>query len=516
MCFPKIFLTCCFVAAATLFARADVSVPSLFGNHMVLQREQANPVWGKADPGEAITVTIADQRHTTKTDDDGKWRVVLDALPAGGPHELVIAGDNMLRFSDVLVGEVWVCSGQSNMQWPVVLADHQKLEIASANYPQIRLITVPDHLGSQRPQADFEGKWERCTPQSVTWFSAVGYFFGKRLHNTLGVPVGLINNAWGSSTAEAWLPRDVLEQDERYAELLASWDARMEAYTDEMREQEVAEHEQRVAAWEAGGKKGNKPYLSRDPRVGPRRPANLYNSSLHPILGYGIRGVIWYQGESNAERAYQYRELFPLMVRTWREQWGQGDFPFYWAQLADHRAENLQPEASTWAELREAQTLSLDVLPNSAQAVIIDTGEGRDIHPRNKQTVANRLASIALARDYGYAVPYQSPQFSEMTVSNGKATVTFEHVSDEGLYTFDVDKPEGFAIAGADRVFVWAEARLVGKDQVEVWSEQVPEPVAVRYGWADNPVLNLYDRNGLPVAPFRTDDWPGLTLNNVK
>jgi len=260
----------------------------------------------------------------------------------------------------------------------------------------------------------------------------------------------------------------------------------------------------------AEGRKGNPPRRPRDDSAGNHRPANIYNGVLLPTIGYTMRGVIWYQGESNASRAYQYRDLFPLMIQTWRDQWGQGDFPFYWVQLADFRAETDQPTDSDWAELREAQTMTMARLGNTGQAVIVDVGEGRDIHPRNKQIVANRLARWALAKDYGYDIVYQSPTFADVMFEGKQATLTFDHVG-AGIYTFDVDEAIGFTIAGEDRVFHRADAKLVGKDSIVVSSPEVPEPIAVRYAWADNPVSNVQSRDGLPLTPFRTDQWPGVT-----
>ena len=246
---------------------------------------------------------------------------------------------------------------------------------------------------------------------------------------------------------------------------------------------------------------------------GNARPGNIYNGVLKPTIGYGIRGVIWYQGESNSGRAYQYRDMFPLLIQSWRDEWAQGDFPFYWVQLADFLAESSEPKDSAWAELREAQTMTLSRLPHTGQAVIIDIGEGRDIHPKDKQDVAMRLARWALARDYGLRIAHQSPTFKSMSIEGTKAVLTFEHVG-RGLRAFDVNEPRGFAIAGGDHKFVWAKARISHPDTVEVWSESVSEPVAVRYAWADNPICNLYSSDGLPATPFRTDDWPGVTINN--
>jgi sialate O-acetylesterase len=482
--------------AAPVFA--DVKLPALFTDHMVLQQGQKNRVWGSADAGEEVIVTIAGQRQTAKANDKGKWQVTLDSLAVGGPHTLSVTGKNKLAVEDVLVGEVWICSGQSNMQWAVSQANDGDLEVRTAKFPKIRLITVPTQVGTQEPQDDFNGKWEVCTwqprpgePDTVGQFSAVGYFFGRQLHQTLDVPIGLIDDAWGGSACEAWIRRDLLEKDERYRPLIARWE----------------QLEQNFDAAKAKAKGPN-------PLTGNARPGNIYNGVLKPTIGYGIRGVIWYQGESNAGRAYQYRDLFPLMIQSWRDEWQQGDFPFYWVQLADYQAEKSEPAESNWAELREAQTMTMKRLPNTGEAVIIDLGEGRDIHPRNKQDVAKRLARWALARDYGLSnIPYHSPQYKSMERQENKIVLSFDHVGG-GLYTFDLrDKAIGFAIAGSDQKFVWADAKLVGTDKIEVTSEKVADPVAVRYAWADNPVCNVYSKEGLPLTPFRTDDWKGVTAD---
>jgi len=496
----------CFAASAL---QAEVSLPNVFGDHMVLQRGHQNPVWGKADPGEKVTVSIAGQSHATVANAEGTWRVQLTSMEAGGPHRLTVEGKNAIVFEDVLVGEVWVCSGQSNMRWKVKDSNHRDVEIASANLPEMRLITIPN-VGTQEPQSNFNGEWKVCSPETVGDFSAVGYFFGRRLHHTLEVPVGLINTAWGGSSIEAWLPRDAMESSGHYDALLEDWGRQMAAYTDEVHAKNVAEYE----AWKAAGRPGKTMRQPRDPRTGNHRPANIFNGVLTPIVGYGMRGNIWYQGESNAGRASQYRTLFPLMITTWRELWGQGDFPFYWVQLADYQAEVDVPTGGPWAELREAQTMTRS-LPNTGEAVIIDVGEGRDIHPRDKQTVANRLVLHALVKDYGCDMACESPRFASMEIEGGLATLTFDRVSTT-LYAFDTKTVKGFTIAGEDQKFVWAEAKIIGKNQVEVWSDQVPEPVAVRYGFEINPVVNLYDRNGLPVTPFRTDDWQGVTAGIEK
>lgn len=408
-------------------------------------------------------------------------------------------GTNELELSDVLVGEVWFCSGQSNMQWAVANSNHAAVEIAAANAPQIRLLTVPMR-GRQEPQADFDAKSELCSSQTVGGFSAVGYFFGRRLHDTLGVPIGLIDNSWGGSAAEAWVPREVLAADGAYAEVLEDWAQRMADYTDAVHQQKQALYE----AWVRAGKPAPSVPSPWDERYGQHRPGNIYYGMLSPMIGYGIRGVIWSQGETNAGRASKYTDLMTMLIQNWRDVWGQGDFPFYWVQLADFKQENEVPEDTSWPYLREAQTHTLDRLENIGQAVAIDVGEGRDIHPRNKQVVANRLARLALANDYGYDMASQSPLYHAVEFSEGSATVRFEHI-DQGLYSYDTEQVLGFTVAGEDMIFVNAHAEIVGKDQIKVWSDSVPQPVAVRYCWAMNPVCNLYDRNGLPVTPFRTD-----------
>jgi sialate O-acetylesterase len=498
-------------------ARADVKVPAIFGSHMVLQRDQKDRVWGWADPGEEVTVKLAGQEKTAKAGPDGSWQVVLDPIAAGGPHTLTIQGKNTLRLDDVLVGEVWICSGQSNMQMSIAASKDADLEITTARYPRIRLISVPQ-VGTQKPQKDFKGRWQHCRPDTAAGFSAVGYLFGRRLYQTLDVPVGLINNAWGGSACEAWIRGDVLAVDKNYAPMLKRWEQIEKDFP-----RAKAEYDAKRTEWKkdvdkakAQGKQAPpEPSNPEDAMRGNFRPGNIYNGVLKPTIGYGIRGVIWYQGESNVHKAYQYRDLFPLMIKSWRDEWGQGDFPFYWVQLADFLPETSEPKESAWAELREAQTMTLSKLPKTGEAVIIDIGDGQDVHPKNKQDVANRLVRWALARDYGVPIAYQSPTYKAMEKHGKKVVLAFDHVGG-GLQPFDVAEPRGFAIAGGDHKFVWAKARIVGPATVEVWSDQVADPVAVRYAWADNPVCNLYSADGLPVTPFRTDDWPGVTIHNVQ
>ncbi|MCA8983718.1 MAG: sialate O-acetylesterase [Planctomycetaceae bacterium] len=494
-------------------SRAELTMPNVFTDHMVLQRNQQNPVWGWDDPGTRVTVAIHGQTHTATADDSGRWRVKLNPLEAGGPYTLSVRGTSARELQDVLVGEVWVCSGQSNMAWRVAQANDPDLEQLTAKYPQIRLLHVPNRA-SQESEKNFDGAWQVCSPETVGNFSAVGYFFGRQLHQTLGVPIGLINNAWGGSSAEAWVNRDLLEQDGRFTSMLEQW-KKTEATYDH--EKALADYNVRLRNWQEADKAARaegkpstpRPQPPRDPLTGNHRPGNLYGGCLHPIIGYGIRGAIWYQGESNAGRAYQYRELFPLMITNWRDEWQQGDFPFYWVSLANFRRVVPAPAESTWAELREAQTMTLS-LPNTGEAIIIDLGESDDIHPRNKQDVAKRLARHALARDYGFDIHAASPRYESHEVQGNKIVLNFQDVG-ATLQTIDVREPIGFTIAGEDRVFVPADARIIAGNKIEVSSPVVAKPVAVRYAWADNPVCNVRNNLLLPLTPFRTDEWPGIT-----
>jgi sialate O-acetylesterase len=327
------------------------------------------------------------------------------------------------------------------------------------------------------------------------------------------VPIGLIHTSWGGTPSEAWTRREILEKEPDAAPILERHDEAVAKYPEAKKE-----YEQKVEEWKKTAeqaKSENKPAPQRPwPPLGPghsHSPSGLYNAMLAPLIPYGIKGAIWYQGETNAGRAYQYRKLFPAMIKNWRNDWGQGDFPFLFVQLANYMAVKPEPVESYWAELREAQLMTLD-LPNTGMAVIIDIGEADDIHPRNKQDVGKRLALWSLAKSYGKELVYSGPIFKSMTIKNGKAILNFDHVGG-GLIARPNEPLKGFAIAGADRKFVWADAKIEG-NQIVVSSDKVINPVAVRYAWADNPVCNLYNKEGLPASPFRTDDWPGVTINN--
>jgi len=458
-------------------ARTEVKLPAIFGDNMVLQQKISCPIWGWADAGEDVTVSIAGQTKATKADARGKWSVKLDPLNVGEPLTMTVKGKNEIVLNNILVGEVWIGSGQSNMQWSINNSLNPGATIREADFPNIRLITVPT-VSKTTPQEDFKGQWAACTPQNVPGFSAVLFYFGRKLHQDLNVPVGLIHCSWGGSACDAWINYDVVANNPDFAPII-----------------------QRRADFE-----------KEKPEGGDNKQAGyLYNGMLHPIIGYGIRGVIWYQGESNTGRAFQYRTLFPTMIKNWRDEWKQGDFPFYWVQLANYMATKDAPADSSWAELREAQSMTQS-LPKSGQAVIIDIGEADDIHPRNKRDVGVRLALLALNNDYGKTQPCESPRLKSATFDGNKGTLTFDFVYD-GLVSRGA-APTGFAIAGADKVFHWATAQIVGKETVVVSSPKVASPVAVRYGWADNPIVTLYNSARLPMDPFRTDDWDGATVNN--
>jgi sialate O-acetylesterase len=457
--------------------RAEVSLHPLFSDHMVLQQGIPAPVWGTAAAGEEVTVSFAGQKKSARAGADGRWMVKLDPMKPGGPHEMTIG---TVTLKNVLVGEVWVCSGQSNMEWSVKASKNAPEEIAAAAFPLIRLFTVPKKP-ADTPQRDVVGSWKECSPESVPGFSAVGYFFGRELHKARNIPIGLIHTSWGGTAAELWTSRRVLEADPEFKPMIEQQEARMKAFA-EASEKAKAE-----------GKASPK-------KPGPG-PTQLYNGMIAPLLPYAIAGAIWYQGESNAGRAKQYQKLFPAMIKNWRDDWGQGDFPFLFVQLANFMKRKPEPAESNWAALREAQTMTLS-LPKTGMAVIIDIGDEKDIHPRNKQDVGKRLALAARHVAHGEDLVYSGPMYDSMKVEGNKARIAFKHVG--GGLEARGDRLAGFSIAGEDKAFVWAEAKIEG-NAVVVWSDKVEKPAAVRYGWADNPECTLYNKEGLPASPFRTD-----------
>ncbi|GAB3043498.1 sialate O-acetylesterase [Spirosoma pulveris] len=612
---------------------------------MVLQRRKPVPVWGWADAGEKVTVTLANQTRATKAGKDGKWRVALDPMEAGGPYQLLVKGKkNIVTFDDVLAGEVWICSGQSNMEWPLAAAANAKTEIPLANYPNIRQLLVKKDL-SLTPKENIEGSWSVCTPATAPQFTAVGYFFAKQLQKELNVPIGLINTSWGGTHSETWTSREAMNQHDELKvvaaklpatdeEVIKSGAARTQAL---LKTQQgglpTATEEQTWASatfndsdwkamnmpgdWEWGGLptldgvvwfrqeimvpegsklqkvtlhmdsvddndstfvngqlvgstkgRGARAYVLPEGLLKPGRnvvavrvtdtggsgglmgepqklnlsgdglliplagkwkyrvanvfassykpgpntyATQLFNAMLNPLIPYAVQGAIWYQGESNAGRAYQYRKTFPLMIQDWRQHWGY-DFPFLFVQLASYNAANGDSRhGSNWAELREAQTMTLQ-LPNTGMAVTSDIGERSDIHPRNKLDVGNRLAAEAMRVVYAKeGDASRGPMFEKMSIDSNRAILSFRSVG-SGLVAKDkYGYLKGFEVAGADRKFYYAKAEIQG-NSVVVHADSVAAPVAVRYGWADdNGDVNLYNQENFPAVPFRTDTWKGIT-----
>lgn len=540
------------LSVAPLPACADVTMPHIFGSNMMLQQNESLWIWGWAEPGEKVTVTLGDNQQTGRTDAEHKWTVRFKALKAGGPVEMTVQGRNTIQFKNVLVGDVWICSGQSNMEFGMGGAHNAVVEIPKANYPKIRLFTVKTKVAFE-PQKDCEGEWAECTPDTVKGFTAVGYFFGRDIHQALDVPVGLIHTSWGGTPAEAWTSIEKLQAvpelnvlADKFAKTVAGMPALKEKYAKETlpnwqaanqkwkQSPEGIEFGNRMKDWNAAAQKAKSegqpepvkptpskpaPRFPEPPDADPHVPTVLYNGMISPLIPYAVKGAIWYQGEANAGNAVQYRTLFPAMITDWRNRWGQGDFPFFWVQLANYLARNDQPiDASAgWPGLREAQNMTLS-LPNTGQAVIIDIGQADNIHPKDKMDVGHRLALAAQKVAYGKDIVFSGPTYDSMTVEGDKIRVKFKNVG--GGLTIAANPTTqmsvaplapaseviGFSIAGEDHKFAWADAKIDG-DSIVVSSDKVKDPNAVRYGWANNPQVNLYNKDGLPASPFRTDTW---------
>jgi sialate O-acetylesterase len=463
---------------SSLHGADSLKLPALFSDNMVLQQKQEIPVWGWAKPGQSVTVKLEGQSKTATTGKDGCWKVQLKPLKAGGPLKMTIVADKTIKLKNILVGEVWICSGQSNMERSVQSSANSAKEIAAAKYPRIRLFRIP-RSPSKTSGTDCKATWVECSPSTVGSFSAVGYYFGRTLNKKLKVPVGLIQSAYGNTTAEAWTSNSALKNDSDL------------------------KHFAKIFRFMAPVKPQAQLF---------KLPTALYKGMIAPLIPYAIRGVIWYQGESNDYRAYQYRKLFSVLIKDWRNRWKQGDFPFLFVQLANFGKPPSQPGPSTWAELREAQDMAL-ALPKTGMAVTVDIGDAKNIHPKNKQDVGLRLALWALATTYGKKnMVYSGPLYDSCVVKGNKIQLNFKHFG-KGLEAKGGALKQ-FSIAGADKKFVWADAHIKG-NTVVVSSPKVVKPVAVRYAWANNPEgCNLYNSAGLPASPFRTDDWPCTTLNN--
>ena len=632
--------------------RADVTLPHLFSDNMMFQRNQKIHVWGWADKKESIQISFNGQTYKTKAGKSGSWEIEIPPMKAGGPYEMTISGNNTIKLSNILVGDIWVCSGQSNMVWYVQNSLNGTEEVENAGYPEIRLFNVGNKIAGV-PQEDVTaGVWEECKPESVAQFSAVGYFFGRHLHKELEVPIGLIGSNWGGTVVETWISKKGLENESSFGELagkvkdidldeeMRKGNAKRRIWLEEFQtkdeginngnyiwvtegysyenwksiflpgqlertlgemdgvvwfnktielSEEQAGHEAFISlgpiddsdiTWINGKKVGEtyniysksrkysipEGYLksgrneivirvedyrgdgglcgtndqlflqsgegkitlagewrykigmkTETPRpgweFGPNSlPTLLFNGMIAPLIRFPIKGVIWYQGESNASRAYQYRELFKRLITDWRQKWEIGDFPFFFVQLANFMKPVDIPAESAWAELREAQDMAL-FLSNTGMASAIDIGEADDIHPKNKQEVGRRLALAALKITYGKDIIHSGPRYEKMEVKGEKMFITFTQVG-EGLEIDDkYGYLKGFTIAGKDKKFHWAKAQVIDKNRMKVYSPEVAEPVAVRYAWADNPdQANLYNKSGLPANPFRTDQWKGISF----
>jgi len=499
-------------ACSNLSSRAEVKLPAIFGDNMVLQQGMSVPVWGHASPGEQVSVTVYGETRSTTASDEGKWKIFLPPLVATNePTTVTVSGTNTITLTNVLVGEVWLGSGQSNMGWP--LGNHQareagKLEAEVANYPKIRLFTTAKVVAA-KPQENVEGKWVECTPETAKSFSATLYFMGRELHQKLNMPMGLIHSSWGGTIIQCWSRYDSLVTDSEAKQAAEKWlseredpewcerqyQAALRAY--EKKKSELQSHPAELKALRAPEKPSP---------LQNYRPGGIYNSKIAPLTGYGIRGIAWYQGEFNNGHGALYSRLLPKMITDWRNQWGQGDFPFIVVQLPSfgELQEKAEAPGRQWAHIREAQLTAL-TLPNTAVVTTIDLGAG-ELHPRDKEPFGIRVATAALKIGYGKHLPISGPLYRSMEIEGDSIRLSFDELN--GGF---VEKPNqslaGFTIAGADQKFFWATARIEG-DSVLVKSNAVKQPLAVRYAWADNPQMSLFNKAGFPASPFRTDNWP--------
>ena len=471
---------------SVMAAPADkkLKLAGIFGNNMVIQRNTDMPIWGKAEAGEKVKVKASWQSSSVEAvaDAQGKWMLKVRTPKAGEGLKLsVSSGDEVIKLSNVLSGEVWICSGQSNMQWKMrgFGVDHFKEDVKKATFPNIRFCDVPQVI-SLEEQDDVKTKWAVCSPKSVLQFSAVGYFFGSKLHQELDVPIGLISTNWGGSAIEGWMSAELLEKE------LPNYKKLVKPYPKWIKESGVSY---------TRSKKKPKGLNQSSSSV-------LYNAMLKPLMPFAFRGVIWYQGESNIKQPMLYRKLFPAMIRDWRARWGAGDFPFYYVQIAPF---GYKREPLPAALLRESQAMTLSE-PNTGMAVTMDVGNATNIHPKDKKPVGERLALIALARDYGKSELITSgPVYAKSRIERNKIRLEFTNVGG-GLTVREGGELSHFTIAGKDKKFVPAQAEIDG-DSILVTSREVPNPVSVRFGWGNADRPNLMNKEGLPASSFRTDEW---------
>ncbi len=473
-CLRTLFLILFSLCSFKTFASAHVSLPEIFSDHMVLQSDVKVPVWGWADPGEQVTVTVAGQTKSVAADTNGRWRLYLDKLKTGGPFTLTVRGNETITINDVLAGEVWLCAGQSNMRMQVSLVANSEQEQLTADFPNIRMFTESS-IPAVTPQEKCHGRWVVCSVNTVKDFSATAYFFGREIYKSLSVPVGLIHSSVGGTPIEAWISMEAQENTPGLKPVLEKWKREAKAHPP------------------------------------TQYPANLFNSKIAPLIPYAIRGTVWYQGEfnSNPYAPYWISRLYGLqletMVKDWRAHWGQGDFPFCWVQLPGfHKLQTAAVEnKSGWALVREGMLKALS-LPNTGMAIAVDLGDAKDLHPKNKQDVGKRLAAWVLAKIYGKNITASGPLPAGYEIHDDEVVISFNYA--DGGSSARNGQLKGFAIAGPNKKWFKAKARIEG-DKVTVSCLRVKHPIAVRYGWADNPDCNLYNGKGLPASPFRTDNF---------
>jgi sialate O-acetylesterase len=502
---------------------AELSLPHFFSDHMILQRERAAAIWGKADANAEISIAFKGKSAMAKAGSDGKWRAQIDtgAADATGAVLTISAGKDKLEIKDVLVGEVWFASGQSNMYFTMNRSPEYASLIAESNLPALRMFNAP-LVTSDENQDDIEGTWSLTTPESVPGFSAVAFFFARKLHLDLGIPVGVIKSAWGGKPVETFTSREALNS---LAGTKALVDAMLKDESSYDQAKADAAYATKLEQWKAtmAAAKGKtpeerkrlpkKPDTPKRPLLTEGKPGVLYAAMIHPFTGYTMRGAIWYQGEGNAKAgAVPYDQTLPLMINDWRKRWAD-EFSFYYVQLANYHAPSTEPGTpDAWALLQDRMRLVLGTTPKTGMAIINDVGDAKDIHPKNKKDPGERLARWALAKDYGKELIYSGPLFKSSAVKDGAIRVTFDH-SGKGLKSRDGDSLKRFEIAGADKVWKWAEAKIDGTDSVIVSSAEVKAPAAVRYAWAANPEgANLVNSDGLPASVFRTDDWDDVEI----
>ncbi len=496
---------------------------------MVLQRGANAVVYGTADPNELVNVTLLLHEKTidsltakTTADNAGNWKIAFSKLDAGGPYSLKIQGKNEVVLNDVFVGEVWVCSGQSNMQMELKACFEPKAEIEKSKNAKLRLYSVP-RVASPKPLDTVKAKWVECNPETVPAFSAVAYYFGRDLQKALNVPVGLIHSSWGGTVAEAWAtPQSLAGNDKLNKEIVEKYNAdlpkALENYPKQVEKYKADLAKYREAADKAkqeGKPAPNAPRAPVDPTKNQNSPSALYNGMIHPLQPFVIRGAIWYQGEANAGRADQYKTLFPVMIQSWRDSWKNPNMPFLFVQLAPYQKIEKEPTDTGWTRLCEAQFLTSKTVKNTGMAVITDVGDEKDIHPKKKEPAGARLALAARALVYGEPIEYSGPVYESVAFDGNQAVLSFSHVG-KGLEARGQDGTlTGFTIAAADKVFHNASATIKG-DKVVVASDKVAKPAAVRFGWANYPVVNLWNKDGLPASPFRTDDWAPVSTTTAR